>query len=307
VDPILAGTLAAVTVAYAGYELFLRRRIQAGRAERTLRRLAEEPEAPVKAEAPRESLAFKFQAAGLNVPPEKAKATLYAVSLALGLAIFGAALALGLPFVLALALGCLSALYPSRYLEGKVKAMGKQIDRELPVALTRIASMIKTTPEVAEVLLSVADTLEAEGGRSPLAAEFRRTARDLRQRGEKALDGMEKRAAQLSPSLATVAFQLKRYREKGGAAFAEAFVESAENLQAIIGGRNRAEARASEIMSAVRYIPLALFATLLFFLKGDPSMRRTLQMPAVQAALAGAMTWMALGYWFMKGMVEEVG
>ena len=114
---------------------------------------------------------------------------------------------------------------PAFYINGKVKAQAKRMEKELPMALQRIATNIRIYPDVAETLTAVAETLEDD---SPLAAEFRRTARDLRSHGVQALADMENRAAVSSPSLATVAFQLQRYAQRGSGSFSEAFTGAAE-------------------------------------------------------------------------------
>jgi hypothetical protein len=39
----------------------------------------------------------------------------------------------------------------------------------------------------------------------------------------------------------------------------------------------------------------------------DPTMKATFQMPLMQVFLAILAGWMGLGYWFMKGMIEDIG
>ena len=171
------------------------------------------------------------------------------------------------------------------------------------MALQRVATNIRIHPDVAETLQAVAETLDED---SPLAAELRRTARDLRSHGRQALDAFEARAQLVSPSLAAVAFQLGRYAERGSGSFSDAFTGAAENLHKILEGRSKAEAKSSEAMGAIKIIPAMLALVMLYFMN-DPTMKATFQMPLMQVFLAVLAGWMGLGYWFMKGMIEDIG
>ena len=305
VPPILPGLLAALTVAYALYDLLIKRRFLASKAEKDLRHvLSEGFEEAQEEELPPDSWAYKFQVAGIDIDADAADAYLYGGSALAGIAVFLAVLALGLPVIFGVVLGGLAAMTPAAWLNGRVKARAQQVEKELPMALQRLAVNIRLNPDIAEALAAVAETLPQD---SPLAAEFRRTARESRTGGQnQALEALEQRSQLLSPSLATVAFQLQRYAEKGGAAFGEAFTAAAENLHRILEGRNKGEAKASEAMGAIKIIPAMLGLVMVYFMS-DPAMRATFQLPIMQLFMVGLVIWMALGYWFMRGLVEEIG
>lgn len=304
VPPALVAALAAFTVGYVLYEFLVKRRIAASQAEKQLRGfLTDAADEETTAELPVDSWAYKFQVAGIPVRPEQAKTYLYGGSGLLAAVAFLGANAFGLPPILALGLGGFAAVAPMLYLNGKVKARAKRMEKELPMALQRIATNIRIHPDVAETLQSVAETLDDD---SPLGSELRRTARDLRTHGRQALDEFEARAQLVSPSLAAVAFQLARYAERGSGSFSDAFTGAAENLHKILEGRNKAEAKSSEAMGAIKIIPAMLALVMLYFMN-DPQMKGTFQMPLMQVFLAVLAGWMGLGYWFMKGMIEDIG
>lgn len=305
VPPGLVALLAAFTVGFLLYEFLVKRRIAASQAEKNLREfMSDAADEDVIAELPVESWGYKFQVAGITgVKPEQAKTYLYAGSGLLGIIAFMAANSFGLPSVMALGLGGFAAFVPTLYLNNKVKARARRMEKELPMVLQRIATNIRIQPDVAEALQSVAETLDED---SPLAAELRRTAREMRVRGRQALEEMEARAHLVSPSLATVAFQLSRYAERGSGSFSEAFSSAAENLRKILDGRNKAEAKSSEAMGAIKIIPTMLAVVMLYFMN-DPSMRGTFQQPFIQIFLVALAGWMGLGYWFMQGMIEDIG
>jgi Flp pilus assembly protein TadB len=305
VPPALVAALAAFTVGYVLYEFLVRRRIAASQAEKTLRGfLADDADTETAAELPVDSWGNKFQVAGITtVKPEQAKTTLYGGSALLGVVAFLVAIALALPGLIAAGIAGFLAFLPAQYLNGKVKARTKRMEKELPMTLQRIATNIRIHPDVAETLQAVAETLDED---SPLAAELRRTARDLRSHGRQALDAFEARAQLVSPSLATVAFQLQRYAERGSGSFSDAFTSAAENLHHILEGRSKAEAKSSEAMGAIKIIPAMLALVMLYFMN-DPTMKHTFQMPLMQVFLAVLAGWMGLGYWFMKGMIEDIG
>lgn len=304
VPPILPGLLAALTVAYALYDVLIKRRFLASKAEKDLRHVLGEDIEEGQEDLPSDSWAYKFQVAGLDVDADAADAYLYGGSALAGIVVLLMGLALGLPVIFGLVLGALAAMTPAAWLNGRVKARAQQVETELPLALQRLAVNIRLNPDVAEALAAVAETLPQD---SPLAAELKRTARESRTGGQnQALEAFEQRAQLLSPSLATVAFQLQRYAEKGGAAFGEAFIAAAENLHRILAGRNKGEAKAAEAMGAIKIIPAMLGLVMLYFMS-DPTMRATFQRPVMQLFMVGLVMWMALGYWFMRGLVEEIG
>jgi Flp pilus assembly protein TadB len=310
-NPLVGAALAATLVAYVVYALVYQHRILATRAEKHLARLTGDAEAEsvagvvVEDYDPR-SYAYKFQAAGVNVGPDQAETYLLVISAGLGLTVAVIALALGLPPLAALALGAVSALYPRQWLDGKVKERGRRIDQELENAYGHIASMIHQKSDLEGILLRVAQVLEAKEMDSPLAHEFRRTALGLRHEGRKALDDLERRASHLSPSLATLAFQLKRYMEKGGASYAEAFSHSAKTIKQVLKARNDADAKSANALSNAKLMPALMGLTMLFFVR-QPETAAAYRMPAVQLLLGAIILWMGLGYWFMKGMIEEIG
>lgn len=323
IPPILPGLLAALLVAIVLHDLLIRRRFLVSKAERDLRQLLGEEEIEASPDFAVDSWAYKFQAAGIKVDADSANTYLYGGSALAGTIVLLTGLALGLPMIFSLVLSGLAAMTPAFWLNNRVKARSQLVEKDLPMALQRLAVNVRINPDVGEALIAVAETLGptalyrtvqygAQGRRalpedSPLGAEFRRTAREARTGGrEQALADFERRAQLLSPSLATVAFQLQRYAQKGGGTFGEAFVTTSENLRRILEGRNKAEAKASETMGAIKLIPLMLGLVLIYFMN-DPTMRDTFRMPLVQLFLAGVAGWMALGYWFMRNMVEEIG
>jgi Flp pilus assembly protein TadB len=99
---------------------------------------------------------------------------------------------------------------------------------------------------------------------------------------------------------------LARYAERGSGSFSDAFTGAAENLHKILEGRSKAEAKSSEAMGAIKIIPAMLALVMLYFMN-DPTMKSTFQMPLMQVFLAVLAGWMGLGYWFMKGMIEDIG
>jgi Flp pilus assembly protein TadB len=311
VPPVLVAALAAFTVGYILYEFLVKRRIAASQAEKRLRDLmSDDADADTDAvELPVDSWGYKFQVAGITpsfirrVKPGQAKTYLYGASGLLAVIAFLVATAFGLAELISLGIAGFAAAVPTLYLNGKVKARTKKMEKELPMVLQRIATNIRIYPDVAETLTAVSETLDED---SPLGDELQRTARELRAHGRQALEDMERRAQTISPSLATVAFQLQRYAERGSGSFSEAFTSAAENLHKILEGRSKAEAKSSQAMGAIKIIPAMLGIVMLYFMN-EPTMKHTFQTATMQIFLVVLAGWMGLGYWFMKGMIEDIG
>ena len=306
VPPVLVAALAAFTVGYILYEFLVKRRIAASQAEKSLRDLmSDDADADMDiVELAVDSWGYKFQVAGItSIKPGQAQTYLYGASGLLAVIAFLVATSFGLAELISIGIAGFAAAVPALYLNGKVKARTKQMEKELPMALQRIATNIRIHPDVAETLTAVSETLDED---SPLGEELRRTARELRTHGRQALEDMERRAQTVSPSLATVAFQLQRYAERGSGAFGEAFTSAAENLHKILEGRSKAEAKSSQAMGAIKIIPAMLGIVMLYFMN-EPTMKHTFQTATMQIFLVVLAGWMGLGYWFMKGMIEDIG
>lgn len=224
----------------------------------------------------------------------------------IGLAVIAAVLALafGLPVLLAAAAGMAAFLAPQYWLNNRESARARAIDRDMPAAYTRMAGILTTQPNVAEMLNEVADTLAVDDSDNALALELRRTSMDARTRGaQTALKALEERAP--TPSLAALALQLQIFEETGGQ-FAAGLIASAERSRTIINGRNKAKSKASEAMLAVKVLPLLLIFVTVGMSK-DPEFARFYATTMGQLVLVVVGVMMLFGYMMARSIVEEIG
>jgi Flp pilus assembly protein TadB len=210
--------------------------------------------------------------------------------------------ALGMPFLVGLFLAVAAWFGPAWWVRDRVRRRGIQIEKELPAALSRLAALLPLVTSMPQLLAMVAESLTSVNPKSPLAAELRRGAAELRDRGAAALADLEARAP--SPALATLAFNLRVYLAAGGEQ-AALMAEAADRLQRIIAGRNTARAKASGAMTVAKMLPLLLAGATLFTLQ-DPLIKAFYQSALGQLVIIGVAGMMFAGYQVMRRIVEGV-
>jgi len=290
--------LAAITIGYAAWQVFARSRFLANRYARQAQAMLEQPDIEI---TPEGSLAWRLRKAGFNVGPHPESSYLL-IRLALAAAAAGVSYAVGFPFLLCLAFAVLGYIAPERIVEGRIKARARAIDRELPMFYTRFAAILQTQPQVQQAMALVVQSMQLEG-ETPLLQELRpvASATDL----VLALTELEKRAP--TTSLASLAFALRRYQERGATgSFAETMGQAAQRLTHIIGGRNKAQAKAGDSRLSIYSIVAVLFFVYAILLQ-DPGMRAGISSPLVQIVLLILVVWMYVGLQFIGSIIEGVG
>lgn len=296
IPPWLIAALAGIWVAVILWQFVGQQALLRSRDAARLGQVTALGDAPVMAQTV--GLAAELELAGVNVSPASFNL------LRMGAVVVGVlvAPALGLPLLLGVGLA-VAAWWGSRaWLRSRAGGRGREMDKELPTALARIAALVDIEKDMPNLLLAVADGLAATNPASPLAAELRRTASDLRNRGVAALTDMEARAP--SPSVQTLAVNLRIFVGSGGEQ-GKLMAEAAARMQRFLEGRNLAQAKASAAMTLAKLFPMLLIGVSLFTFQ-DPSIAafyRSFIGQALLIVIAGAM---ACGYWVMKKMVEDV-
>lgn len=248
--------------------------------------------------APATGLAQELEQAGMNLSP----ASFNLIRIGGAVTVILAALAFNLPPLLGVG-GAVAVWLGSRsWLRGKAESRGRKMEEELPAALSRIAALIDIERDMPTLLVAVAESLAATNPASPLAAELRRTASDLRSRGPAALADLEARAP--SPSVATMAFNLRIFIESGGEQ-SKLMAEAANRMQRLIEGRNAARTRAASALTLAKMFPLLLVGVSIFTFQ-DPAIGAFYRSVPGQVLLLIIASMMAIGYRTIQKMVENV-
>jgi Flp pilus assembly protein TadB len=120
-----------------------------------------------------------------------------------------------------------------------------------------------------------------------------------------ALRDLEKRSP--TPSIAHLAFALRRYAERGtSGTFGTAMNQATSRLVRILSARAKARAKASDSRISVYSILGVLLFVYVFFLQ-DPSVKQEVSNPLIQIVLLVLIGWMALGLQVIQGMIDSVG
>lgn len=248
--------------------------------------------------APKTGLEQELQQAGVNLSP----ASFNLIRIGGAIAALLLVLAFNLPPLLGVG-GAIAVWLGGRsWLKGKAESRGQKMEEELPAALSRIAALVDIEKDMPSLLLAVAESLTATNPVSPLAAELRRTAGDLRNRGPIALADLEARAP--SASVAMMAFSLRVFLESGGEQ-SGLMADAAERMQRLIEGRNAARSKAASALTLAKMFPLLLVGVS-FFTFQDPAIGAFYRSITGQALLLVIGGMMALGYRSIRRMVENV-
>ncbi len=293
---ILAIWLALVLSMTMGHPIWTRRQ------RAIIRRHFEEEEPQEEAAVSRNGTEQLLLAAGVHLG-EHAVWKYKAIRLTIFVVVLFASALLALPGALVLTLAILAAFTPDLVVRMRIASRVRGIEREIPDAYSRIAAMMGTQPNVAELLRLEAEQLRINNPVSALAAELDRTAKDIHARGvDAALQDLETRSP--TPALADMAFTLRLYATSGGT-FAKAFASAADRARLVLEGRNKAEAKAAQAKVLVIMLIGILVAALLFSM-GDPDFRRSYYTATGQMLLAATVFLMALGYVLVEKMINDV-
>jgi tight adherence protein B len=301
VPPWLIGGLVTIAVGLLLYHLVLERQVMAGRHEKALARAMGTGEEVVFADERLTPMERKMLAAGWDWG-DNAEIKLYGLMAVLGFVVLVGGTLLNMPPLLALFAAALAAYAPRWYLENRERNRAIAIEKDLPLALSRMAGLLGIQPDVAQVLTITANSI-SPGRETVLAEELRRTAAQMRSSGAEAgLRTLEQRSP--SPSLAQLAVSLRIYADAGGE-FSNVMSSAADRTREIIDGRNAAQAKAGEAAIAARALPLLLLGGTVF-LAQDPQFAAFYRSTLGQVIIAVVIGMMIFGYITIQKMIEEV-
>ncbi len=244
------------------------------------------------------SLDYKLLAAGVTMKPVTFRLFTYGAALA--------AFALGASFLggfVGLVFGGIAFFAPQAWLDDKVKGRGKEIEKVLPIATGRIAAGLLAGGSIADVLEQVSDSLDLEG-KNPLASELRLTAADLRFKDDRHAATYALAERSPSTSLSNLATLLDGYQDAGGSKYSETLMDISQRIQQILGARNRAQAKAGDVMVSVFMMP-AVLGLLLVYLGNDPMISVSMRAAPVQIVLGLVALAMVVGYFILRSMAME--
>jgi len=254
-------------------------------------------ESQTQAALNKKSLEYQLDAAGVNLKP----ATFRALNIAAAIGTL-VIMWLFLPGIPAIACAVVVYIGPRAWLSDKVKNRGFEIDKLLPIVLSRIANMLATGASIPDAFDTAAALLDHEG-KNPLAPELRFTASEMRSKDNyEALQSLARRSPSLS--LGNMAYLLQGYLTSGGEKYNQVMIQSANRLRKVINARNQAHAKAGESMTTAKAIP-AMLLFVLISLSSDATVRQSLKAFIVQAVLGVAIACMVAGYFVIKSIVDD--
>ncbi len=301
--PIPIPLAAGVAAAYVGWllwVLFVRQRVLAGRDAA----ITESMVRPARTDLPQVDQADRLSAAGVAW----SLTTFTLIRVATTVSGLVLALAFRLPPLILMAGAAAGYFAPSLWLEQRRKSRELSIDDDLPAALSGLAATLAMSQNLSEALEAAADAVSPVGDTQPrlLALELRRTAATASSNSnvDAALMDLQKRSP--SPTLAMTAFNLRVYAAAGGGQFARQIVETAARVRNMLEGRKRARAYAGSARAVVLLI-LGLTVSLGVLGFQDPSFAAYYRSGLGSIILIAVAVAMALAYWVMNSMIEDVG
>ena len=258
------------------------------------------PQEAVAVGSEKHRIRLAFQDFGLDVSGREETAQWAARIVAIVL-IAAAVILSGLPQLSALAALPIGWLMVKGTIDGAWRKRRQAVERELPVFLSRLAGVTQATPNVIDALDDVGNTLDPDG---PLKAWVGRFTSRLQTNGQLGLqEGLEEAYA-ISPSLGVTAFEIGRLWETGGSGYASAFSSAADNLSGVLEARAIAISKGEGARGSIRVILLALLGAILL-MTTNPYTRDILQKPVIQIGYLIGLAWVALGWTFVNGTIDE--
>ena len=255
---------------------------------------------PAQMGSPVYKIRLAFAAYGLDVSGWEQSALILAYCLAAGLILLPL-LFFGLPMILWLAAPVLGFVIVNTLIENKWSQTRQQIEKEVPLLLTRLSGALQASSNVLTALTEEAENLEPGG---PLQAWLLRLAGRLQAAGVEGLKEMQEEAKDISPALLLFAVQVERLYSTGGQGYVDAFRMSAENLSGLIETRAEANAVADGAWGTVRVIALALGAAMTSVLL-NPGSSGIAGNPIVQIGMLVALVWAGAGWWYIGNIIRE--
>jgi hypothetical protein len=174
------------------------------------------------------------------------------------------------------------------------------VERDIPIFLSRMASTIQIESNVLEALNEVTETLEAK---SPLRAWMLQFIARCQAGGQQALGEMLAEAQTVSTSLGIAVFEIGRLWETGGLGYATAFRIAADNIGDALKARGLAHAKGEGAKGSIRTIVLALVVVMVFLLR-TPQFASALRDPTIQMVYAFLLGWMFFGWSAIDSIIE---
>lgn len=206
-----------------------------------------------------------------------------------------------LPIWVALGAGVVVGYWGVRgWIEGRWHKVVRSIEAEMPTFLRTLGSMVVVTPNVLDALEETIAALDENG---PLRAWMKRFVQDLRLHGIKGFETMREEAGRISPALLLAVVEVGRLWETGGAQYAEAFRQAAENQARILRVRRQAQAEIDGARSTLRVILLTLGGAVYFSVRANPA---PFDAPLGRLSLLALGALTAIGWALLQSMLHEV-
>ena len=255
----------------------------------------------VKMGSPEYKLRLAFSSVGLDVSGWE-KVALYIAYVIAAVVVIIPTVTFGMPFALIIGLPFIGIVSVNAYVDSRWDEVKGNIEKEIPVMLNRLSSLLKANPNLIETMENISEGLDPD---KPLKAWILRFANKLQSSGRKGLTDMQEEASLISPSLLLAVVEIGRLWETGGSGYSEALRMTAGNMADLMETRSQAMAVATGAWGTTRTILLALGFTLTMVMV-NPASKPFFSTPLMQLALLGVMIWGGMGYWNIRDDINEV-
>ncbi len=299
----VAAAAAALYAAWLIWTLIVKQRVLASRDAVQTERMLMSGQKPEQL-ASGKQLQHRLAEAGITLNPT----TFNLIRLGCAALAFGLTTLLGLPIAIRLVVLIASWAAPLAWLAQRRRARERSIDDDLPAALSGLAASLSISKNLAEALEAAAEAVSPTSETQPrLLATLLRDTATLAQTGggmTSALRELQTHAP--SPTLAMLAFNLRMYDTTGEDKFTRQIIDTAARVRILLEGRQRARAYAASARSVVLLI-VGLTVVMFALAFQDPAFAAYYQSGRGTLALLVIGGIMALAYWSMQHLLDEVG
>ena len=187
------------------------------------------------------------------------------------------------------------------FIEGSWKKIQMEIDSEIPLFLTGFTSTVQVQQDKLSAMYEEAQTLNPEGALRKWLME--RFVGEYERYGEGILTELIKEAFEISNSLGVMMYMIQRFWVTGGD-WEDAFVMGTENLEGILDARTQGEAQGANVRSSTMAIT-GILVFVIVIMNRSPATSEIIGNPLVQIGYVVLFLWMAMGWKYINGVVNE--
>ena len=229
------------------------------------------------------------------------KAAIWVSSLVVGVLI-SLGLSIFVPGFLALLVGIGAGYFiVGSFIRSRWGKLRIELEKEIPTLMRNLSGILQTDVNSLGAIQKASQALDPD---QALKAWIDYFLDEMQANGLPSLVRLQNEANDISASLGLLVFEIGRMAQTGGAGYAQAFRDAADNLSLILEVRAEAHSEVKSALGLAKVI-IAVAVGINVFLITNPAGSKLFSTPGIQLGQAASVVWGVLGWFVIQKMVEE--